>query len=316
VTDKETRVIAVVLSWNRRDDTLACLRSLARVEYAPLDVVLVDNGSDDGSVEAVRREFPRADVVENAANLGYAEGMNIGMSRALDRGAAYVLLLNNDTAVERTFLGHLVEEAERSPGAAALCPRINFFDPPYLVWYAGARFDPARGYNGRMTGYRKPEWEQPTGVYETDRACGAAMLVPREALERVGLFAPALFAYDEDTEWSLRAKRLGYSLLVVAQSRVWHNVSSSSGGEGSPDTLYYHTRNLLEVSERFAPRGRVGTWRRRLTVLGAHGAQALLSGRAREGLRATAEGFADFRRRRFGRRPGTRPRAPGRSAPM
>ena len=83
MTDEQPRVIAVVLSWNRRDDTLACLRSLARVEYDPLDVVLVDNGSNDGSVEAVRGLFPDVEVVENDDNLGYSEGMNIGMSRAL-----------------------------------------------------------------------------------------------------------------------------------------------------------------------------------------------------------------------------------------
>lgn len=310
------RVAAVVLSWNRRADTLACLRSLRGVEYEPLDAIVVDNGSRDGTPEAVVAAFPDVELIRNGSNLGYAEGMNAGMRRALDRGAEYVLLLNNDTAFDRGFLARLVEEGERSPGAAALCPQINFASPPHLVWYAGARFDPARGYHGRMTGYREPEWEQPAGVRETDRACGAAMLIRREALERVGLFAPALFAYDEDTEWSLRARRRGYSLLVVPESRVWHHVSASSGGESSPDTLYYHTRNVLEVVERYAPLGRRGTFRRRATVLGAHAAQALRSGRPGEGLRATLDGFRDFRRGRFGPRPpGTPTRAPARSAP-
>lgn len=309
-------VAVVVLSWNRRDDTLACLRSLARVEYAPVDTIVVDNGSSDGSVEAVATEFPHVELVENGSNLGYAEGMNAGMRRALARDVEFVLLLNNDTAVDRAFLSRLVDEAERWPGAAALCPQINFTRPPYLVWYAGASFDPTRGYNGRMTGYRKPEWTLPGTAHETERACGAAMLIRREALERVGIFAPALFAYMEDVEWSLRARQHGYSLVVVPSSRVWHHVSASSGGESSPDTVYYHTRNLLEVAERFAPLGAVATWRRRLTVLGAHATQAALSGRPLEGFQALLDGFADFRARRFGPRPpGRRRRARGRSAP-
>ena len=93
-------------------------------------------------------------------------------------------------------------------------------------------------------------------MVETDRACGAAMLVPRAVLEEVGVFDPALFAYSEDTDWSLRARAAGYRLYVVPASRVWHKVSAASGGESSPTALYYDLRNALVVAERHAPLGR------------------------------------------------------------
>ena len=89
------------------------------------------------------------------------------------------------------------------------------------------------------------------------------MLVPREVLEKVGLFDPELFAYSEDTDWSLRAREDGYRHYVVPASSVWHKVSAASGGESSPTALYYDLRNALVVAERHAPLGALGTWRRR-----------------------------------------------------
>jgi GT2 family glycosyltransferase len=128
------------------------------------------------------------------------------------------------------------------------------------------------------------------------------MLVPRAVLEKVGTFDPELFAYSEDTDWSLRAREAGFRHYVVPASRVWHKVSAASGGESSPTAIYYDVRNALVVSERHAPLGAVGTWRRRLTIVGAHLVQAARAPRRRECLAATWQGWRDFRARRLGRR--------------
>jgi len=294
-------VAVVLLSWNGCEDTLACLRSLARVEYERLDVLVVDNASSDGSAEAVAREFPGVDLVRNDSNLGYAGGMNVGIRRALEVGADAVLLLNNDTEVEPGFLLPLLAAMERNPRAGALCPKILYADSG-LVWYAGAEFDPRRGYNGRITGNREPS-ERHTSVRVTDRAAGAAMLVPRAALERIGLLDEPLFAYGEDAAWSLRARAAGFTLLVVPESVVRHRVSAASGGESSPDTIYYSTRNLLTVCERAAPLDLFGTWRRRAVLVTAHLVQAARSPARAQGMRAALAGFRDFRRGRLGPRP-------------
>ncbi len=297
-----------MLSWNGREDTLACLRSLARVDYPELRVLVVDNASSDGSAEAVAAEFPHAELIRNSENLGFAGGMNVGLRRALELGAAHVVTLNNDTEVDARFVSALVEEAERRPDAGALCSKVLFADPPERMWFAGASFDPRRGYQGRHRGYGERDGPQFAAVAETERACAAAMLVPRAALERVGLFDEDLFAYAEDVDWSLRARALGLRLLVVPASRVWHKVSLASGGESSPATIYYDLRNVLVVCERHAPLGRLGTWRRRCVAVAAHAAQALLSRNRIAGLRAVADAWRDFRRGRLGAR-GTRPRA-------
>src|ERR1700719_4154792 len=147
-------VAVVVLSWNGREDTLACLRSLAALAAPEPLVIVVDNGSSDGTAEAVRTAFPGVELIETGANLGFAGGNNAGITRALERGASHLLVLNNDIEVEPGFLNALVEEAARRPDAGALCSLIQFADPPGLIWFAGASFDPRSGYNGRQRGYR------------------------------------------------------------------------------------------------------------------------------------------------------------------
>jgi GT2 family glycosyltransferase len=301
--DSAPRVAVVVVSWNRREDTLACLQSLAEVDWRPLDVVVVDNGSSDGSAEAVQTSFPQARLIALELNRGFAGGSNAGVRRALELGAEHVLLLNNDCEIEPDAVAALVDAAASHPDAGSLGAKILYAERPDLIWFAGTRFDPRRGYNGRAAAYRARDGARFAGVSETDVACGAALLLPRTALERVGPLDEQLFAYSEDVDWSLRARRAGYRHYVVGTARVRHRVSLSSGGENAPRTLYYGIRNSLVVRERHAPLGPVGTWRRRLVALTAHAVQALLASNRREGLAAVAAGWRDFHHGRLGPRP-------------
>lgn len=296
-------VAVVVLSWNRKEDTLACLGSLAEVTYAPLEVVVVDNGSSDGSPDAVEATFPAAHLVRLPRNTGFSGGVNAGIEASLARGAGAVLLLNNDMVVEPGFLGPLVD-ALAGPAVAAACSQILFADEPERVWYAGASFNPTRGHHGRNVAFGEPRLPASLPPYAVDCACGGAMLMPREALEEVGRFDEEIFAYREDLDWSLRARERGGRILVVPASVVLHGVSASSGGESSPASLYFDTRNLLVVSERHAPLGVVRTWARRVEILGAHLAQAVLSRRRTEAVRLVLRGFRDGVRRRLGPLPG------------
>ena len=213
-------VAVVILTWNGRDDTLACLRSLASVESPPLLPIVVDNGSSDGTADAVRRRVPRRRADRDRARTsGSPAETTPASARALELGASHVLVLNNDVEVGPGFVTALLEEASRHPDAGALCTKILFASPPGLIWFAGARFDPRSGYNGRQRGYREPDDGRFDEVVETDRACGAAMLIPREVLEEVGLFDAELFLYVEDTDWSLRARAAGYRALRRPGSR-------------------------------------------------------------------------------------------------
>jgi GT2 family glycosyltransferase len=193
-----------------------------------------------------------------------------------------------------------VRAAHRLPDAGILSPLIYYADPPDLVWFAGARFDPRRGHQGRHNGYRQRDRGQFTAVRPTERACGAAMLVPRRIFEEVGLLDSELFLHVEDTEFSLRVRAAGHRIYVVPQAKAWHKVSAATGGEDSPTIAYYAMRNTLAVCERHAPLTGLPAAAREAETLLAHVAHVRRGGRPVANLRAVAEGWRDWRRGRLG----------------
>jgi GT2 family glycosyltransferase len=190
---RDPHVAVVVLAHNGRDDTIDCFASLERARVSPLTLILVDNASRDGTVEAVSNHYPSVRIMRQQRNLGFAEGNNVGIRQALELGADYVFLLNNDATIAPDALDRCVAAAQRLPDVGAACPLIYFAEPPTVVWYAGATFDPRRAHSGRMLGYRESDDGQFAGMRETDRVAGAAVLFPRRALEQVGMLDPALF---------------------------------------------------------------------------------------------------------------------------
>jgi GT2 family glycosyltransferase len=302
-------VAVVVLSFNRCDDTKACLESLRRLRWEQLTVIVVDNASTDGTLEAVRRDFPEIVLIHSDENLGFAEGNNIGLRAAFAAGADYALLLNNDTIADEGLVEALVGEALRRPDAGALCPMIHYVDPPDHIWYAGARFDPRAIHNGRHTGYRERDTGQYHSVREIGRATGAAMMVPRAVVEHVGFMDGRLFLQVEDVEWSLRMRAAGYRILFVPEGRVLHRVSVASGGERAPDTAYYEMRNTLEVCSRHAPVRRLARLRREAQMVAVHLFHARLAPRPLANARGVIDGWRDFRAGRLGPR-GSGPEPP------
>ena len=283
------RLVAVVLSWNGREDTLAALESLQGIE-----TIVVDNGSTDGSADAIAERFPEVELVRAGVNLGFAAGNNVGIRRALDRGADWVLLLNNDAAAEPGLVDALAAAAEARPDAGVLACKVLFADSDRLG-YAGAGFNPLLG-RSRHEGFGEPD--EPGELRDTVRATGAGMAVSRKAIEAAGLFDEELFLYAEDLDWSLRIRQAGFAIVYVPAARVRHRVSAAAGGAGSPTTSYYETRNMLAVVERHRPLPRGLTGLRRGLVV----APRVLAGRRPLSAWAAIRGWRDYRRGRMGRR--------------
>jgi GT2 family glycosyltransferase len=296
------RVAVVVLTWNGRSDTLDCIASVKESQWPALDIIVVDNGSSDGTPSAVRELHPDVELLVNDANLGYAEGNNVGINYALTRGADYVFILNNDALVAPYAIRHLVAEAERRGDAGALCPIIYFADEPHRIWFAGATFDPWRGRSGRMTAYRELDSGHSRDSVQIDRATGTAMLVPRRTLETVGMLDGRLFLYYEDVDWSLRMRHEGLPIYLVPAAKVWHRVSRTAGGEHVADSVYYATRNHLTVLARHAPLRGVPNLRRQLSAVAVQMARVRFSDNPPQHFCAVLEGWWDFSRGRFGPR--------------
>ena len=251
-------------------------------------------------MEAVAAAHPEVELVALVENRGFAGGVNAGIEVALAERRRARLPLEQRRHREPGALQPLVDAVDGGTVGAA-CSQI-LHEGAGTIWYAGASYDPRRGHQGRHTGYGQPALPPSTEPYATDRGCGGAMLIPRAALERVGGFDEALFAYAEDVDWSLRARAAGLAIRVVPASIVHHRVSAASGGASSPATLYYALRNGLVVAERYAPRGRARTLGRRAEAFAAFTVQALRSGSRLAGLQAVAQGARDASRHRLGPR--------------
>jgi len=282
-------VAVVVLNWNGRRDTLACLASLSQLN-CPVVRIVVDNGSTDGSVSSIRKEFPSVIVIEIPQNLGYTGGNNVGLERALAEGVDYVLLLNNDTKVAPDLVRLLVDAAEKDPSVGIAGPTIYYYDDPETIWSAGGAIDWDRGSTSMVGLNERDEGQFSIASREVNFVTGCAMLVKRSVLEKVGLLDDRFFAYYEDAEWCVRARRAGFKIVHVPTAKVWHKISPEAQTD-SPTVLYYMARNRLLflrtigasprvwiralasdylrplISWSLRPKWRGKRWRRRVTAL-------------------------------------------------
>jgi len=237
-------VFVVIVNWNGRSDTLECLESLCRLDYPSLQIVISDNASEDESVEAVRRMYPSARIIANTRNLGFTGGNNVGIRYALENGADYVWLLNNDTIVDPNALSSLVGAAENDPGIGIVGSKIYYYSEPNIISFAGANIDWAKGTSAHI-GRGEVDKGQYDRVSDVARVSGCSMLVKKQVCESVGVFDETFFLFVEDVDWCVRAKLGGFRCVFVPSSKVWHKEGSSIKKTENSLYSYYNTRNFL-----------------------------------------------------------------------
>ncbi|HEY76442.1 MAG TPA: glycosyltransferase [Thermoflexia bacterium] len=239
-------VYAVILAFNNYDDTRECLESLHKSDYENLSIVVVDNGSSDGTPERIRVEFPNVHLIETGRNLGVPWGYDVGFSYALQAGAEYILMLNNDTVVDPQMVRRLVEAAEADPNVGILMPKVLYYDDPEVIWAAGGRyraFPPAHiivGQNRPSAAFDKP--------FYLEYALSCGLLIHRRAFEKAGLFDPGYFFFFDDWDFSHRVRAHGLRILFVPDARMWHKVSKSTRQTGK-EALFWKVWG--ESSTRF-----------------------------------------------------------------
>jgi GT2 family glycosyltransferase len=231
-----------ILNWNQKDLTCECLESLAGLDYPDYEIVVVDNGSRDGEAAEIQSRFPSAIVIENGRNLGFAEGNNVGIRYALDSGADYVMLLNNDTAVDPQMLKRLIEVAGGDGRIGIVGPKICYFDEPGTIWSAGGVLK-SRG-EPIMLGLDEKDAGQHDTLKEVDWVTGCALCIRTSVIERIGLIDARFFIYFEENDWCYRAKEGGFKIIYVPEALMWHKIQPGQQAL-SPRHVYLMTRNGL-----------------------------------------------------------------------
>jgi len=249
----EPLLFILLLNWNGWKDTVECIESCRKLSYPHFRILIIDNGSTDGSEAMLRERFPDLDFIQTGVNLGFAGGNNVGIRYALEQGADYVWLLNNDTVVEPDALSALVQIAQADKTIGMVGSKILFHADPERLWYAGAVLDSDKPHRPYHLGLNEKDRGQYAAACDTGYITGCSLLARREMIEAVGVMDEELFLYFEDADWSARAKAAGWRLVYCPESLVYHKVSVSTGGAASPTLLYYTSRNRLYFVKRNFP---------------------------------------------------------------
>lgn len=297
----EPLVVTVILNTNRRDDTLACLASLAESHYENHRTIVLDNASTDGSVAAIRSAFPAVDVIQLEENLGYAGNNNVGVWAALERGAEWVFVLNEDTVLDPGCLPRMVDVGQSAPDVGVVGPMVYHFDEPNVIQSAGGRL--GRRWQSVHEGANEPDEGQFAHPRPVDWISGCAIMVRREAIEAVGALDERFFYYWEETEWCLRVGRQQWRVMHAPRAKLWHK-GVQRDYRPSPSVTYYNTRNrLLLLAKHRAPLlVRLAVWGEIARTLTSWTVRPRWRS-MREHRDAMWQGLVDFLRRRWGMRP-------------
>lgn len=236
----DKRVAVIIVVWNNYSDTRECLISLGNINYQKYEIVVVDNGSTDGSGAKIKENFPNVIVIRNEENLGYTGGCNTGIEFACrEIDVDYCLILNNDTVIaDDNFINTLVTSAETQEAIGIVAPIVYDFYSPHIIQSAGVHVNLFMGRARLITRLG----ELPIRV---DAVHGCAFLVKRKVINVIGGLDDRFYLYWEETDYCLRVQKAGYRLLIIPEASIFHKSGKTIGGRGSLYTYYFFRNRLL-----------------------------------------------------------------------
>jgi GT2 family glycosyltransferase len=269
--------------------------------YTNHRAIVLDNRSSDGSVEAIKKTFPKVQIIELVENYGYAGNNNIGIKAAVDQGADWVFVLNEDTILDNECLSLLVEAGERDKKIGILGPMVYHHDEPDVIQSAGGELGPH--WEAYHLEQDEPDTGQHTHPHEVRWISGCGIFVRREVIQQVGMIDERYFYYWEETEWCLRAGSNGWKVVHIPAARLWHK-GVQRDNQPKPSVTYYATRNrLLTLSKHHAPASAwIYAWGQLLHILASWTFRPKFKG-MRDHRDAMWRGMRDFFFRRWGQMP-------------
>lgn len=244
----QPNVYIILINWNQLELTLDCIDSLKNVDYYNYKIILIDNNSVIDPSPEIEERYTDVIILRQNTNLGFSAGNNVGIKYALENGADYVLLQNNDTIVDNSFLKVLVERfIDDSTGIGAISPKIYYLKGKNnIIWGMGGKINFWKGTSRSHLQGALDNGRDFEGEFEPDYLTGCSILLPAEVIEKVGFLDENYFAYYEDADYSQRLKKHGYKIVVEPSSKVWHIAGGSGGKSGlRPYILYLNIRNSI-----------------------------------------------------------------------
>ena len=241
----ELTLSIITVNFNGLKDTCKLIDTLP-LEDQSIEVIVVDNASKEDEASIIEERYPTVNVIRSEKNLGFAGGNNLGLKAA--RGK-YLFFINNDTLLQTSDFRHLVNRLESDEKIAIVCPKIRFAWGDNPIQFAG--YTPLSKFTmrNRSIGFGETDNGQYNMAHPTPYAHGAAMMVKREAIDKVGLMPECYFLYYEELDWSMMFTRAGYSIWYEPSCTIYHKESQSTG-QNSPLKTYYLTRNRLLFVKR------------------------------------------------------------------
>ena len=241
-------VSIITINYNQTQVTCELLQSLKALTYPNYEVIVVDNASTENPEQIIKQQFPNVQVIVSTTNLGFSGGNNLGMTHAK---GDYFFLVNNDTELTPNCIEQLLAMYQKIPNLGIVCPKIRYFEAAQPIQYVGyTKLNPITARNHTIGQY-EPDNGQYQQATQTPYAHGAAMMVSRQAVEKVGMMPEDFFLYYEELDWSEQMKRAGYKIYVEPQATIFHKESVSTGKD-SPLKTYYLTRNRILFMRRNA----------------------------------------------------------------
>jgi len=291
--DTSPNVVIIILNWNGWRDTIECLESIYQNDYNNYHVLVIDNNSNDESInyikeycngkievkspffkfnpqnkpidfleietnkavtleKTVKTSSKKLILIKNDKNEGFAEGNNIGIEYALSNlNLDYIMLLNNDTVVDKKFLIEMLKVTENDQKISIVGPKIYYYNDPDRIWFAKGKIS-WKFCRGLNIGYNEFDIGQYNEIAKVEYVSGCAFLIKKEIIDKIGLLDKRFFLYFEEIDWTLRASKLGYKSVFVPKGKIWHKISKSGGGLKGKVGLYYITRNRWLLMKRWA----------------------------------------------------------------
>jgi GT2 family glycosyltransferase len=242
---KNPLVYIIILNWNGFKDTIECINSLKKINYNNYKILLIDNASSNESVKILKSKFPKIKLIVNKNNLGFSGGCNVGIKYALEDNADYVLLLNNDTYVDKNFLSELIKVSTLNKNIGVISPFIYYADNPKEIWSSGSFLNRNNTWPFRDDNQHKQDIGQYKKLRYVEFITGCSMLIKRKVFDTIGFYNDEYFLYFEDMDFCIRARKKGFKLCTVPQSKVWHKIGQSSKNKEKLYIRYYFIRNII-----------------------------------------------------------------------